>query len=413
MRAAARARSSRPSPPLEYNVLLTATLCLLALGAVMVYSASSARTLLEGQGDGTTYLVRYIVYGALGFVALHVVARSPLDRVVKITGPLLAFAFVCLVLVKIPGVGVTVNGARRWLGAGPLQFQPSEVAKLALVLYSAEVLAQKAGRVRTPRSVSPLLLVTGVAVLLVASQPDLGTSLVIAFTLTALLVAAGMPLRYLAAGAGVVAVLVLLYAISEPYRRARLTTFLDPWQHAGGAGFQAVQGQIAVGSGGLFGRGVGQSVQKIFYLPEAHTDFILAIIGEELGVAGVFGVLLLYGMIAYAGLRVAKRAVGAYAKLLAAGVTSLILCQACLNVFTVLGLAPLTGVPLPFISYGATNLTVLLAGMGLLLNVAAGGSARLRAVAGSPGRDAHDRHRRGRDRGARGAGARGRRRAAG
>src|SRR5919199_235338 len=339
MRAAARARSSRPSPPLEYNVLLTATLCLLALGAVMVYSASSARTLLEGEGDGTTYLVRYPVYGALGFVALHVVARSPLDRVARATGPLLAFSFVCLVLVKLPGVGVTVNGARRWLGAGPLQFQPSEVAKLALVLYSAEVLAQKAGRIRTPRSVSPLLLVTGVALLLVASQPDLGTSLVIAFTLTALLVAAGMPLRYLAAGAGIVAVLVLLYAISEPYRRARLTTFLDPWQHAGGAGFQAVQGQIAVGSGGLFGRGVGQSVQKIFYLPEAHTDFILAIIGEEPGVAGVFG--------------------------------------------------------------------------GLLLNVAAGGSARLRAVAGSPGRDAHDRHRRGRDRGARGAGARGRRRAAG
>ena len=413
MRAAARARSSRPSPPLEYNVLLTATLCLLALGAVMVYSASSARTLLEGEGDGTTYLVRYLVYGALGFVALHVVARTPLDRVARVTGPLLAFSFVCLVLVKLPGVGVTVNGARRWLGAGPLQFQPSEVAKLALVLYSAEVLAQKAGRIRTPRSVSPLLLVTGVALLLVASQPDLGTSLVIAFTLTALLVAAGMPLRYLAAGAGIVGVLVLLYAISEPYRRARLTTFLDPWQHAGGAGFQAVQGQIAVGSGGLFGRGVGQSVQKIFYLPEAHTDFILAIIGEELGVAGVFGVLLLYGMIAYAGLRVAKRAVGAYAKLLATGVTSLILCQACLNLFTVLGLAPLTGVPLPFISYGATNLTVLLAGMGLLLNVAAGGSARLRAVAGSPGRDAHDRHRRGRDRGARGAGARGRRRAAG
>ena len=160
MRAAARARSSRPSPPLEYNVLLTATLCLLALGAVMVYSASSARTLLEGQGDGTTYLVRYIVYGALGFVALHVVARRPLDGVVKATGPLLAFAFVCLVLVKVPGIGVSVNGARRWLGAGPLQFQPSEVAKLALVLYSAEVLAPKAGRLRTPRSRSSRLRIS-------------------------------------------------------------------------------------------------------------------------------------------------------------------------------------------------------------------------------------------------------------
>jgi cell division protein FtsW len=204
----------------------------------------------------------------------------------------------------------------------------------------------------------------------------------------------------------------MLYALSADYRRARLTTFLDPWDHAGDAGFQAVQGQIALGSGGLFGRGIGQSVQKIFYLPEAHTDFILAIIGEELGVAGLFAVLFLYGLVAYAGLRVAKRANGAYAKLLAAGVTSLILCQACLNIFTVLGLAPLTGVPLPFISYGSTNLTVLLAGMGLLLNVAAGGRAHLKVVTGSRRDGADDRHRRGRNGGARGARAGGRRRAA-
>jgi cell division protein FtsW len=412
MRAAARAPSKR-KPPLEYNLLLTATLCLLALGAVMVYSASSARTLLQGDGDGTTYLVRYLVYGGAGFVALHVLARRGLEAVVRWTGPLLAFSFACLVAVKLPGMGVEVNGARRWLGAGPLVFQPSEVAKLALVLYGAKFLAPKAGRLRTPRNVTPLLLVAGTMLLLIASQPDLGTALVIAFTLTALLVAAGFPVRYLLLGAGVATVLVTLYAISAPYRRARLTTFLDPWAHAGGAGFQAVQGQIALGSGGLFGRGIGQSVQKIFYLPEAHTDFILAIIGEELGVAGVLAVLSLYGMVAYAGLRVAKAARGAYAKLLAAGITSLILSQACLNVFAVLGLAPLTGVPLPFISYGATNLTVLLAGIGLLLNVAAGGSVRLRVVAGSRPDGAQDRDRRGRDGGSRGARAGRRGRAAG
>ena len=410
MRAAARAKAKLP---LEYNLLLTATLCLLALGAVMVYSASSARTLLQGQGDGTTYLVRYLAYGAAGFVALQLIVRRGLDAVVAITGPLLAFSFVCLVAVKLPGLGVTVNGARRWLGAGPLTFQPSEVAKLALVLYAAKFLAQKPGGIRSPRNVTPLLLVAGIVILLVASQPDLGTTLVIAFTLTAMLVAAGLPVRYLLIGAGMAAFLVAVYAISEPYRRARLTTFLDPWSHAGGAGFQAVQGQIALGSGGLFGRGIGQSVQKIFYLPEAHTDFILAIIGEELGVAGVMLVLFLYGLVAYAGLRVAKAAKGAYAMLLAAGVTSLILSQACLNVFAVLGLAPLTGVPLPFISYGATNLTVLLAGMGLLLNVAAGGSAHLRVVTGSRRHGADDRHRRGRDSGARGAGAGRSRRATG
>jgi cell division protein FtsW len=410
MRVAARAKTKLP---LEYNLLLTATLCLLALGAVMVYSASSARTLLQGQGDGTTYLVRYLAYGGAGFVALHLIARRGLDAVVALSGPLLAFAFACLVAVKLPGLGVTVNGARRWLGAGPLTFQPSEVAKLALVLYAAKFLATKPGRIRSPRSVGPVLLVAGTMLLLVASQPDLGTSLVIAFTLTAMLVAAGLPVRYLLMGAGIAGFLVSVYAMSEPYRRARLTTFLDPWSHAGGAGFQAVQGQIALGSGGLFGRGIGQSVQKIFYLPEAHTDFILAIIGEELGVAGVVVVLFLYGLIAYAGLRVAKAAKGAYAKLLAAGITSLILSQACLNVFAVLGLAPLTGVPLPFISYGATNLTVLLAGMGLLLNVAGGGSAHLRVVTGSRRHGADDRHRRRRDSRTRGAGTGRGRRAAG
>ena len=415
---AKRLRSRAAAQPLEHNILLTATLCLLAYGAIMVYSASSARTLLQGQGDGSTFLVRYVIYGAIGFVAMHVIARRGLGVVLRLTGPLLGFAFACLVLVKLPGLGVTVNGARRWLGAGPLQFQPSEVAKLALVLYAAKILAHRPGKLRHPRQVTPLLLVAGIAILLVASQPDLGTALVIAFTMSALLVAAGLPLRYLLVGAGVAGFLVFVYAMSAPYRRARLTTFLDPWSHAGDAGFQAVQGQIALGSGGLFGRGLGQSVQKIFYLPEAHTDFILAIIGEELGVAGVSAVLFLYGLVAYAGLRVAKRASGAYAKLVAAGVTSLILSQACLNVFTVLGLAPLTGVPLPFISYGSTNLIVLLAGMGLLLNVANGGSAHLRAVpsrrnATGSRHGADDRDRRGRDRRARRARAGGRRRAAG
>ena len=197
-----------------------------------------------------------------------------------------------------------------------------------------------------------------------------------------MLVAAGVPLRHLAVAAGVAAGLIALFALLEPYRRARLTAFLDPWAHAGGAGFQSVQGQIALGSGGLFGVGLGQSVQKIFYLPEAHTDFILAVIGEELGVLGVSVVLSLYGMLAWAGMRAARAAKGAYAKLLAAGLTSLILCQAALNVFAVLGLAPLTGVPLPFISYGPSNLIVLLAAMGLLLNIAAGGSAHMRVVTG-------------------------------
>src|SRR4029079_18565999 len=184
--------------------------------------------------------------------------------------------------------------------------------------------------------------------------------------------------------------LILLFALFEPYRRARLTSFMNPWDHAGTIGFPFVQGPIAIGSGGFFGLGPGQSVQKIFYLPEAHTDFILAVIGEELGVAGVCGLLFLYGMIRYARLRSAKNAKGAYAKLLAGGLASLILCQALLNVYAVLGLAPLTGVPLPFVSSGSTSLVVLLCAMGLLLNVAKGGSAHLRAVEGGRERGGRD-----------------------
>jgi cell division protein FtsW len=312
--------------------------------------------------------------------------------------------------VLLPGIGVRVNGARRWVGAGPLQFQPSEIMKLALVLHTAAVIAARPKIARSLRLVvMPVLGVAGIAILLILGQPDLGTALVISGTIAAMLVAAGLPLRQLGLIAGVAAFLVLVFAILEPYRRARLTAFLNPWADAGGSGFQAVQGQIAIGSGGLFGLGPGQSVQKIFYLPEAHTDFILAVIGEELGLAGIGCLLFLYGMIGYAGLRTAKKATGVYAKLLAAGLTSLILCQALLNVYAVLGLAPLTGVPLPFISSGSTSLIVLLCAMGLLLNIARGGSAHLQAVEGE--RAGPDRRRR--DSRPRGTGHRGGRRAAG
>jgi cell division protein FtsW len=404
--------SRRRSPPrkgaeqsIEHRILLTATLCLLAGGAVMVYSASSARTLLAGQGEATMYLVKYLVFGTLGFIVMHprraVSARpdpeADPDHPRRRVRPARAR--------EDPGIGITVNGARRWLGAGPLQFQPSELMKLALVLYTVHLLADRPKLVVSLRTIiSPLLLVVGSACLLIASQPDLGTALVCGFTAGALLVAAGMPGRLFAQIGGTAALAVAVFAVIEPYRRERLTMFLNPWAHAGDEGFQSVQGQIALGSGGVFGQGIGESVQKIFYLPEAHTDFILAVIGEELGVAGVCGLLFLYGLIAFAGLRAARQAHGAYAQLLAAGLTSLVLCQALLNVFTVLGLAPLTGVPLPFISSGSSSLLVLLASMGLVLNVAGGGSSIVRAVPAS-GRDAQGGDRSGRDRGPRRAGA--------
>jgi cell division protein FtsW len=383
VRASLRALAvdSSPTQTLEHRILLTATFCLLAFGAVMVYSSSSASTLLQGHGSGTGYLVKFVVYGALGLIVMRVLARNGIARIQSLVGPMLAISFVLVVAVHIPHVGVSVNGARRWIGSGPLQFQPSELLKLALVLYGAALLARRPQRVHDLRELSkPLLAVAGAACLLVATQPDLGTAMVIAFTTCTLLVAAGIPLRNLAIIGGSALAVVALYAIARPYARARLTSFVDPWAHASGSGFQAVQGQIAIGSGGLFGVGPGESVQKIFYLPEAHTDFILAVIGEELGVVGVFALLFLYGLIAYAGLRAAKAARSLHSALIAVGVTSLIVSQALLNVFAVLGLAPLTGVPLPFVSYGSSSLIVTLAAMGLLLNVASGGTAHVRAV---------------------------------
>jgi cell division protein FtsW len=389
-----RAARRRVAPPLEHRILMTATLCLLAFGAVMVYSASSPMGVLAGRGYGTGQFVRYLVFGALGLAAMHVLARRGLTLLdQRLVNVLLIASFVLLVLVMVPGFGVRVNGARRWFSAGPIQFQPSELMKLALILYVARYLADHPRRLRDFRqAVAPIAVIAAPACLLIVVEPDLGTALVIAFAIAALLIAAGMPARHLALLAAIGVGIVVLLVLAQPYERMRLTTFLHPWASGtkSGPGYQAVQGQIALGSGGLLGVGLGRSVQKIFYLPEAQND-------EELGVLGILGVVFLYGMIAYAGLRTARRAAGRYAKLLATGLTSLILCQGLLNIFVVLGLAPLTGVPLPFISYAPTNLCIMLAAIGLLLNVSQPGARRLQAVGDGP----HDRDRRRRDRRAR------------
>jgi cell division protein FtsW len=408
-----RATGRRVAPPLEHRILMTATLCLLAFGAVMVYSASSPLGVLNGGGTGTGDFFRYLIFGAIGLVAMHVLERhgmALLDQ--RVCRLMLLGSFGLLALVLFPGFGVVVNGARRWFAAGPIQFQPSELMKISLVLFTARYLADHPKRMRSFRqAIAPIALAAGPAILLIVVEPDLGTALVVAFTLAALLIAAGMPMRYLAILAGMGVAGVMLMAIAQPYQAARLTSFLHPWSVGRTAGYQAVQGQIALGSGGLLGVGLGKSVQKLAYLPEAQNDFILAVIGEELGVLGILGVVCLYGMIAYAGLRTARRAVGRYAKLLATGLTSLILCQGILNIFVVLGLAPLTGVPLPFISYAPTNLCVMLASVGLLLNISRPGARRLQVVAGPRRENAADRDRRRRDRWSRRAGAGGGRRA--
>jgi cell division protein FtsW len=409
-----RAPARRVAPPLEHRILISATLCLLAFGAVMVYSASSPAGVLGGNGLGTGEFVRYLLFGGIGLIAMHLFSRRGLALLNERSARTLLLGSVALLLlVLVPGFGVTVNGARRWFQAGPIQFQPSELVKLTLILYVARYLADNPKRVRgsrgLPALIAPIALVAAPACLLILLEPDMGTTLVVVFVIAALLIAAGTPSRHLLTLAALVGGLTVIFVLAQPYQRARLLSFLHPWASKSTAGFQAVQGQIALGSGGLFGVGLGKSVQKVFYLPEAQTDFILAVIGEELGVMGIGLVVVLYGMIAYAGLRTARRAAGRYAKLLATGLTSLILCQGILNLFVVLGLAPLTGVPLPFISYAPTNLCVMLAAVGLLLNIAQPGVRRLRAIDGD---GATDRDRSRRDSRPRRAGARGRGRTA-
>jgi cell division protein FtsW len=417
---------ARTKPPIEYSILYTATLCLIAAGAVMVYSSSSAESLLQGSGDSSYFLKRYVIYAAIGLIAMHLLSRRGVTLARRFTALLLLGSFGLTVAAMLPGIGVTVNGATRWVGGGPVQFQPSELLKVALTLYGVQLLAARPNRILTLGGLcKPYLVVVGAACLLLLAQPDMGTALVICFSTFCLLVASGARMRHLGIIVGALALLALVFAIAEPYRRARLLSFMDPWKVASGDGFQSVQAMIAMGSGGVFGRGLGESVQKIFYLPEAHTDMILAVVGEELGVVGVSALAALYGMIGYAGFRAAKAARDRYAKLLAAGVTSLILAQAVLNFFAVMGLAPLTGVPLPFVSYGNSNLIVLLGAMGLLLAVAAqGGQAQaagrerdggLRSIDGGRSRDERSAARAGRggrNGGTRRAGTRNSRRAA-
>jgi cell division protein FtsW len=377
---AARKRAKKRSRPLpvEYSMLLTATLCLLAFGAVMVFSASSTTKVLQegGLSSSAYYLKRTLAFGAIALVIMHVTARLGLAKIRNLTPLLLGGSL--FLLVAVLGVGGEVNGATRWIGGGSLQIQPSELAKVALILYGADLLARRPKRVRSLEGIMPFLLVTGASCLLVMIEPDMGTTMVIVFAVAATLIAAGVRPVDLGKIALVIGGLALLMAVVEPYRMARLTSFLNPSASAEGAGFQAAQAKIALGSGGIFGVGIGNGVSKAFYLPEAHTDMITAVIGEELGLAGISALVGLFGMFGYAGLKTAQKAKDTYSKLLVAGLTSLVLVQATINLFAVMGLAPLTGVPLPFVSYGNSSLMATLFAVGLILNVARGGGAAAR-----------------------------------
>ncbi len=355
----------------EYQLLLTATLCLLALGAVMVFSASSATGVLnETGGGGFQYLKKILIFGAIGLLVMRFASIKGARATRALTPLIVGVSLFLLFCVLVPGVGQTVNGSQRWIGSGFLTFQPSELAKVSLILYGAHLLAARPKMTRSLRDLGPYLLIVGLAMMMIVLQPDLGTAMTTTFAVGALLLVAGVQPRTLAPVAAIGAIAVIGVIATNPYQQERLTGFLNPGADTEGAGYQSQQAQIALGSGGAMGVGLGESVQKASYLPEAHTDMISAVLGEETGLAGMVILIGLLSMFGYAGFRAAHRARDRYGKLLAAGLTTLIMVQASINLFAVLGLAPLTGVPLPFVSYGGTSLIVTLASAGLIMNVA-------------------------------------------
>jgi cell division protein FtsW len=381
---------------LESRLLILVTLAMVAFGLVMVYSATSAAAAVGGN-DPSYYLKRQGAYAALG-ISLMILAQRSDYRKLRALAP--GLVLICLgLLAAVLVIGPQVNGARRWISFGPAVFQPSELAKLALAIWAAAYLS---GR-KPPRDLRQLWRPVGAlaslfSVLLIL-EPDMGTAIALLVMLAGMLLVAGTPARTLSAALVIAGAVGTAAVWFEPYRRARFFAFLHPWHDAQGTGFQIVQAMIGIGSGHIFGVGLGQGVQKIFYLPEAHTDMMLANIGEELGLVGITAVVAAYGLFGYAGLKIALLTKDPFGKRLATGLTVLVCGQAVINIAAVLGVAPLTGIPLPFLSYGGSSLVVLLAAVGILLNIANRGNAKANSVSDRSRRNSRSRPTRARGRG--------------
>ncbi|HSM92855.1 MAG TPA: putative lipid II flippase FtsW [Anaeromyxobacteraceae bacterium] len=368
----ARGDTSPPAgaPPFD-GILLFAVVALAAVGAVMVYSAS-AMTAQQRLGDQFYYLKRQLVAGGIGLALLVAALKLGYRRVAALAYPLLAVAFVLLLLVLVPGIGKVAGGARRWIDLGLLRFQPAEAAKVALVLYLARSLSRKQDRIRLfSIGFLPHAAVTALMAALVLLERDLGTVVIMCMVLFTMLFAAGVQLRWLL-GAVILAAPLFWYLVaSTPYRLQRFLAYLDPWGHRDGAGFQLVESLLGIGNGGWLGQGLGEGKGKLYYLFAAPTDFIAAVIAEETGLLGVAAVLALYAVLVWRGLRAARRAAEPFGCYVAVGLATLVGAQALVNFAVVFGLLPTKGLTLPFISYGGSSLMTLLGAMGVLLSVSA------------------------------------------
>jgi cell division protein FtsW len=357
------------------RLLFLTTLVLVAVSIVMVYSASN----LIGAGESVrpnVFLLKQVAFAAMGLVAMFITMRIDYEHyrdprlILALTGVTL------LALVAVLIVGPEINGTHRWFAVAGVGIQPSELAKLAIILFTAAVLERRMERISEPKyALGPVVVVLLPMVALIMLQPDFGSSVALLAIVAVMVFAAGLPWRYIASVALAVVPVVAAVAILEPYRVDRLTAFLDPWADRSDKGYQVVQSLIAVGSGGLTGRGLGYSVQKLGYLPYPHTDFIYAVVAEELGLIGASVLLVCFCVITWRGLKTALRAPESFGAHLALGLTAMIAVQAFVNMSVVLGLLPTKGITLPFISAGGSSLIMSLAGMGVLLNISQRASA--------------------------------------
>lgn len=349
--------------------LFSIAVTLICIGIVMIYSASSIYA-WERYGDSAFFLKRHISFLAIGVILAFLAMSIDYRRLREYSKPLLLISLVLLVLVLIPGVGREVAGARRWFRLKFISFQPSELTAMAVIIYTADFISRRGEVIKTfARGFVPPICALGAAALLILMQPDLGTTLALASVVLIMLFAARVRLRYLVSLllAGIPALYVLIFSV--PYRRMRIMAFLNPWLDPRGSGFQIIQSQVALGSGGLFGVGLGQSKQKLFYLPAAHTDFIFSIIGEELGLLATLAVVMLFILFMRQGLKIIKNAPDKFGYFLALGIISMISLKAAINIGVSCGILPTKGLPLPFISYGGSSFIFDMVSLGILMNI--------------------------------------------
>ncbi len=360
-------RSYIVAPP--DTILFAAVAALVGIGLVMIFSASSATAYAEHH-DTAYYAKRQFVWLLVGLGFAYGAYRMDYHKLRKAAPYILVASIATLVLVLVPHVGIVVNGARRWVGASAVSFQPSEFAKLALIVYLGAMLSQRGERITSLwNGLFPLCVPVVIMAMLVLAEPDMGTASLLVMTAFAMFFAAGARIPHLLAILGAIVPPVALAILASPYKRARIFAFIDPWKDAQNTGFHIVQSLLALGSGGLFGVGLGASRAKFFYLPEQYTDFIFSVLGEELGLVGAFVVLALFIVFAYRAVKIAIAAPDRFGFFLALGCAALIVIQAFINIGVVTSSWPVTGVPLPFISFGGSSLIVNLVAAAFIVNV--------------------------------------------